>query len=80
MISVSKFRELAKENGWTGPYVLVFPMVFSTVTLGYYFWRNGFDGSARAWAAVIIVWPLGVALAWLLFVVCIPKKWRDMGM
>ncbi len=79
-IWVSEFRKYAKEKGWTDPYALVFPPLFSTVMLVSFFWRNGFDGSARDWAAVIIVWPFGVVLTWFLFIVCMPKKWRDMGL
>ena len=78
MISVARFRRLAKEKGWTEPYSLVFPVVFTSVMLGFSMWRHGFDGSARAWAAVLIVWPVGVVLSWLLFIVCMPKKWRDL--
>jgi hypothetical protein len=78
MIWVSKFRQLAKEKGWTEPYSLVFPVVFASFLLGFSVWRNGFDGSAQAWAGLLIVWVVGVVLSWFLFIVCMPKKWRDM--
>ncbi len=36
-IWVSEFRKYAKEKGWTDPYALVFPPVFSTVMLVSFF-------------------------------------------
>jgi len=80
MISVSKLRQRARENGWTKPSTLVSPVVITTVILGFSIWRNGFDGSARAWAGTVIVWVLGVFITWFLFTVCMPKRWRDMGL
>ena len=76
MFSVSKVRQLAKEKGWTELTSLIFPLVFASLLFGFSIWRHGFDGSGRAWAAVLIVWPVGVVLSWLLFIICMPRKPR----
>jgi hypothetical protein len=76
MSSVSRVKKHAKENGWTEPSSLIFPMVFTSLMLGFSVWRHGFDSSARTWAAIPIAWVAGVAICWFFFVVCLPRKWR----
>ena len=76
---MSRLTQRAKERGWTDPYSWAFPVVSTSLLLGFFVWRDpsDFEGGAQGWAEIFVVWVLGVVITWVLFTVFMPKKTRE---